>query len=266
MYEPVNAAIWNVNPELIRLGPLAIRWYGLLFASGFYLGILFFQHVFRRENRSMEDLGILFNYMVAGTVLGARLGHCFFYEPAWYLAHPAEIIMIWRGGLASHGGVIGILIALYFYCRKRPDQNYLWVLDRIVIPTILTGAMIRIGNFFNSEILGVPTDLPWAVTFSQVDMLPRHPAQLYESLSYFCIWLLLFLLYRRWGEKTPPGGLLGLFFILVFGARFFIEFIKERHTDLTADLPLSMGQMLSIPLVIAGIVLLVRALRKTEHS
>lgn len=199
--------------------------------------------------------------MMVGTIAGARLGHCLFYDPAYYLTHPLKILMVWEGGLASHGGAIGILAALLLYSRKRPEQPYLWLLDRMVIAIALAGLFIRLGNFFNSEILGIPTDVPWAIIFDRIDSSPRHPAQLYEAVAYGSIFVGLYRLHHKLGAKTPTGLLFGLFLTSVFGFRFFIEFVKERQAAYGLDLPLSVGQLLSIPLFIAGIILLTRALK-----
>ena len=250
---------WDVSPELLRLGPFALRWYGLCFALGFLLGYFIVRWIFQREHKPERDLDRLLFYMLAGTIIGARLGHCLFYEPAFYLRHPLEILMIWKGGLASHGGAIGILISLYLYSRSRPEQPYLWLLDRIAIPTALGGCFIRLGNLFNSEILGTPTDVPWAFVFARIDDVPRHPAQLYESIVYLLIFAVLLAVYRKLGERTPRGLLTGLFLALVFGARFLIEFVKVRQAAFGEGLPLSMGQLLSIPMILAGLVLLWRA-------
>ncbi|MEM1093437.1 MAG: prolipoprotein diacylglyceryl transferase [Bacteroidota bacterium] len=259
---------WNIDPVIVQLGPFALRWYGLLFATGFVLGFYFMRYVFQRERKPEADLDKLLLYMLAGTVVGARLGHCFFYNPGYFLANPLEILAIHKGGLASHGGAIGIIIALYFYSKSRPKQPFLWVIDRIAVATALAGVLIRLANFFNSEILGVPTDVAWAVVFERIDDLPRHPSMLYESISYLLIWGLLFSLYRKLGSRTPHGLLLGLFFILVFSARFFIEFVKESHADFVQYIPfeLHVGQVLSIPLVLAGVYLVVRALPKLRES
>ncbi len=250
---------WDVSPELLRLGPFALRWYGLCFVLGFLLGYFIVRWIFQREHKPERDLDRLLFYMLAGTIIGARLGHCLFYEPAFYLRHPLEILMIWKGGLASHGGAIGILISLYLYSRSRPEQPYLWLLDRIAIPTALGGCFIRLGNLFNSEILGTPTDVPWAFVFARIDDVPRHPAQLSESIVYLLIFAVLLAVYRKLGERTPRGLLTGLFLALVFGARFPIEFVKVRQAAFGEGLPLSMGQLLSIPMILAGLVLLWRA-------
>jgi phosphatidylglycerol:prolipoprotein diacylglycerol transferase len=247
--------VWNASPEIFHVGPVAVRWYSLMFAISFYLGTAFMERVFRIEGKPQNDISTLLITMIAGTVIGARLGHVLFYEPGYYLTHPLQILMVWRGGLASHGGAIGILLALFLYTRRRPEQSFLWLIDRIVIPVALAGFFIRIGNFFNSEIIGRPTDLPWAVIFSSIDSLPRHPSQLYEAFAYLLIFAVLFLQYQKFTAELPRGYTSGLFFILIFGARFLIEFLKEHQVGFESALPLDLGQLLSIPFVILGIVL-----------
>ena len=249
---------WNANPELLNLGWISIRWYGLLFAGGFFCGFLFMRYVYTRENKPVNDLDSLLFYMMASAIIGARLGHCFFYEPEYYLSRPLEILMVWQGGLASHGGAIGIFIGLWLYSRKHNNQPYLWLLDRISIPTALAGCFIRIGNLFNSEILGKPSEQPWAFVFVQRDAIPRHPVQLYESFSYLAIFFILFFIYRRLGEKAPQGLFLGLFLVLVFVARFIMEYFKVRQAAYAAGLPLSVGQWLSIPAILLGVYMLIR--------
>ena len=250
---------WHVSPEILRLGPFALRWYGLCFALAFLVGYFIVQWIYQRELRPERDLDRLLVYMIIGTLVGARLGHCFFYEPAYFLSHPLEILMFWQGGLASHGGLIGILLALCLYSRTRPEQPYGWLVDRIVIPSALGGFFIRLGNLFNSEILGIPTDVPWAFVFARIDAVPRHPAQLYESIAYAVIFAVLLIVYRKRGAQTPRGLLTGLFLVLVFGVRFLIEFVKVRQAAFGEALPLSMGQLLSVPLILVGLVLVVRA-------
>lgn len=254
---------WNINPVIFHVGPLSIRWYGVLFATSFLIGFKIIQWIYRREGRSEDELDSLFIYMFFGVLIGARLGHCLFYDPVYYLSHPVEILEIWEGGLASHGGAIGILTALYIYTRKSGRPSYLWLLDRIVLPVALAGSFIRIGNFFNSEILGLPTTRSWAVVFDRVDAIPRHPVQLYEALAYAIIFVVLVLMYRRSGNAGKKGLLLGVFLILVFFARFLLEFLKTRQEAVyEANLILSVGQWLSIPFVLVGIWLVVRAVRK----
>ncbi len=218
------------------------------------------QWIYRREDKPEKDLEPLFYYMFFGTLIGARLGHCFFYNAGYYLSNPVLILKVWEGGLASHGGLLGIITALFLFSRKRPDQPLLWILDRMVIPTALAGFFIRTGNLFNSEIIGLPAEVPWAVIFKHIDHIPRHPAMVYESLSYLAIFIILLLTYRKTGRNTPHGFLLGIFLTLIFGARFLIEFVKERHALFMMDAPISMGQLLSIPLVAAGIFLLLKTI------
>lgn len=257
---------WNVDPTLFRLGGLAPRWYGLLFASGFLIGFYMMRHVFQREDRPETDLDVLLLYLLGGTIIGARLGHILFYAPGYYLTRPLEIIAIWEGGLASHGGLIGVPLAIWLYCRQREDQPFLWLLDRLAAPVALTGSFIRLGNLFNSEILGRPSDLPWAFVFERIDQTARHPVQLYESLSYLLIFGLLWTLYRKWGADTPRGLLIGLFFALVFGVRIVLETFKVEQAHFEMALPLSMGQLLSLPAVAVGLWLVWRALRPAPSS
>ncbi len=254
---------WDVSPEVFRLGPLPIRWYSLGWLLAFGVGFYLVRWMYRREEKPEKDLESVLLYMILGAIIGARLGHCLFYRPDYYLANPIEIIAFWKGfrGLASHGGALGILVSLYVYSRKHPDQPYLWLLDRVAAPTALGGFFIRMGNLMNSEILGLPSDVPWAMVFTRVDALPRHPAQLYEALSYLLIFFLLFSVYRRRGPTLRPGMLIGMFFATVFGARFLIEFLKERHAAFEAGLPLSMGQLLSIPIILLGLGMVFWAVR-----
>lgn len=253
---------WNVRPEIVQFGPFTVRWYGLFFAILFAVGYLIARWQFRIEHKDEGQLDSLLVYVVIGTIVGARLGHCLLYEPDYYLRHPLEILKVWEGGLASHGGALGVLLAVYLFSRKRPELPFLWLLDRIVVPTALGGSLIRLGNLFNSEILGEPTHLPWGFVFLRVDAVPRHPAQLYESISYLLVFVALLLIYRRLKQHTPRGLLLGLFLVSVFTFRFLIEFVKERQADYEANLPLSVGQLLSIPFIVAGGVLVWRAVRR----
>lgn len=253
---------WDVDPTIFRLGPLAPRWYGLLFALGFLVGFYLMRNVFLREDKPQQDLDFLLFYLLGGTVVGARLGHILFYAPGYYFSHPLEIPKIWEGGLASHGGMIGVLLAVWIYCQRRDDQPFVWLLDRLAAPVALTGSLIRLGNFFNSEILGEPTDLPWGVIFeraarirSGVEAVPLHPVQVYESISYFLIFVVLWRIYDRRGADTPRGLLAGLFFALIFGARMILEVFKMEQVHFETALPLgmSMGQLLSVPAVLIGL-------------
>ncbi len=368
--------VWAADPDLFHVWGLTIRWYGLLFALGFLLSQQVLFYIFRKEGHQEQDVETLTIFMVIATIIGARLGHVFFYEPARYLAHPIDILKIWEGGLASHGAAIGILFALFLYSnydikltrskdrfkkKKRPGQSYLWVVDRIVIVVALTGCLIRFGNFMNSEIVGKPTESNYGVVFARhvveaieesspaveeveasqgkqpvtategsqearpvtltvqfkdagytekeirdfaevrikslltnyqviredinepagnplsydlsqqrgayvaamhTNGIPRHPAQLYESISSLLLFFLLFYLWSRYKQETPEGMLLGLFLVILFGLRFFYEFLKENQVDWESNLPLNMGQWLSIPLVLIGIMLLLRVRRR----
>ncbi len=254
----LHALHWNVDPVLIHVGPLAIRWYGLFFAAAFLVGFRIMAWIYRREEADPAFLDRLLLYMLAGAVIGARLGHVLFYDPQYYLAHPLDILKLWEGGLASHGGAAGVLISLYLVTRRPGSPRYLWLLDRVVIPTALGGALIRLGNFFNSEIVGTPTAGWWGIVFDRVDQIPRHPVQLYEAAAYGLIFLVLLGVYVRRGPRLPEGWLLGFFLVLVFGARFLLEFVKTPQAEYEAGFLLTVGQLLSLPCIAAGVFLLVR--------
>ena len=370
-----NFIIWSPDPDIFNIGGLTVRWYGLLFALGFIIGQQILFYMFKKEGKPEKDVETLTIYMVIATILGARLGHVLFYEPAEYLSDPIRILKIWEGGLASHGAAVGILIALWLYSsyyinitfsrftvqkKKRKGQSFLWILDRMVIVVALAGALIRFGNFMNSEIIGVPTqseagvffgwdverlfmihDAIEGVSFEKTDpaadtleatgplvtmtlkfvkgnfneealeqfiqnetrktiedknagmhvalpdnqviynltqekghylaevtllAVPRHPAQLYESLSSLILFGLLFWYWRRKHSVLPDGKIFGIFLVVLFSLRFLYEFIKESQVAFEDDLPLKMGQWLSIPLVIAGIVLLTRRKKQNRRE
>ncbi len=358
---------WNASPDIFSIPinfwifdfTLTLRWYGLLFALGFLISQQILYYIFKKEGKPEKDVDTLTIYMVIATVIGARLGHVLFYEPERYLAHPLDIFKIWEGGLASHGAAVGIFFALWLYARKKfSKQNYLQTLDRIAILVALTGALIRFGNFMNSEIIGKPTHSASGIVFARnvsevlksdesikevsyvkqdsvpnengyqpvkillefnegqnsyddynqyvegrvnsflsynpyvrehisqtgfVDYkisqdetghyfaivntyaIPRHPAQLYESLSCLLLFVLLFWIWFHHKEKLPEGRLFGLFLTVCFGLRFLYEFLKENQVDFENGLPLNMGQFLSIPLILAGLFILIRSYRK-ENS
>jgi phosphatidylglycerol:prolipoprotein diacylglycerol transferase len=252
---------WSVSPEIFHLGPISIRWYGFLFAMAFVAGYFIMTWVFKKEGRLQPDLEQLSVYMIFGTVIGARLGHCLFYNPEYYLSNPIEIFKVWEGGLASHGAAIGILTAIYLFASKKRNYPMLWTLDRVVIVVALAGTFIRLGNLFNSEIIGKPTDVSWAFIFTAIDELPRHPAQLYESIAYFIIFLILLFIYYKGIEKNKSGLLFGIFLVLVFIFRFFVEFLKENQSGFEDAMILNMGQILSIPFVIAGIIFILKSFK-----
>jgi prolipoprotein diacylglyceryl transferase len=252
---------WNVDPEIFRIGNFAVRWYGLLFASGFVFGYYIMKKIFKNEGFGDATLDRLTVYVAIGTIVGARLGHCFFYEPAYYLARPVEILKIWHGGLASHGAAIGILLALWLFARKE-RKPFIWAIDRVVIVVALAGALIRLGNLMNSEIYGVETTLPWGFVFLRNgETAPKHPTQIYEALAYLITFGLLMRIYWKNLGKQKPGLLFGIFLMIVFGFRFFVEYIKEDQVAFEAGMKLNMGQWLSIPLVLAGIAILIWAYR-----
>jgi prolipoprotein diacylglyceryl transferase len=264
MLSSLQYITWDVSPEIIDTEYFSIRWYGLLFALGFLIGQQILIYIFKQEGKPERDVETLTVFMVLSTIIGARLGHCLFYEPEYYLANPIKILKIWEGGLASHGATIGILFALWLYARKKKDQSYLWVVDRIVITVALAGGLIRLGNLMNSEIIGKPTDVPWAFVFTAVDQQPRHPAQLYEAISCFILFGFLFWLWSRRKARTPEGSLLGIFLIYIFGLRFAYEFLKENQVDFENNMALNMGQWLSIPAVLGGIFVLLIANRNAK--
>lgn len=257
---------WSVSPEIFHLGPISVRWYGFLFAMAFVAGYFIMTWVFKKENRPQTDLDQLSVYMIFGTVIGARLGHCLFYNPAYYLSNPIEIFKVWEGGLASHGAAIGIIFAIYLFSSKKKNYSMLWVLDRVVIVVALAGTFIRLGNLFNSEIIGIPTDVAWAFIFYSVDDLPRHPAQLYESIAYFIIFIVLWFVYYKGFEKNKSGLLFGLFLVFVFTFRFFVEFLKENQTGFEAGMALNMGQLLSIPFVTIGLIFINKSFKPKKKK
>lgn len=258
----LNFITWNVDPEIVSFWKISIRYYGVLFAAAFFFGYIIMQKIFKKEKLTIELLDNLTIYMAIGTVLGARLGHCLFYQPEYYLRNPLEILYIWHGGLASHGAAIGILIALYLFARKN-KKPYIWILDRIVIVVALGGFFVRMGNLMNSEIYGIETSLPWGFVFIRDGQtLPKHPTQIYEALSYLLIFIVLYWVYNKNQSKPKPGFIFGVFLIALFSVRFFIEFIKEVQVDFENTMTLNMGQWLSIPFILAGIYLLYASYKK----
>jgi phosphatidylglycerol:prolipoprotein diacylglycerol transferase len=260
----ISYILWDVNPEIFTIpefagiGPFPVRWYGLLFAAGFLIGQQVMIHVFKKERKPLEDIDALTLYMVLSTVLGARIGHYLFYQPEILFKNPREVLMPPYAGLASHGAIIGIITGLWLYSRSRKatGQSFLWVADRIVIVVALTGCFIRFGNLMNHEIVGTLTDLPWGFIFNEnteFSKLPRHPAQLYESISCLVLFFILLGLWNKFKENTPRGLLVGIFFVWVFTLRFLYEFVKENQEAFEADYTINMGQILSIPAVLLGV-------------
>lgn len=254
---------WDADPAIFEIFGREIRWYGLMFAIAFLLGSQILGRIFKLEGKPEKDLDAVILYVIIATIVGARLGHCLFYQPDYYLSNPIEILKIWEGGLASHGAAIGILLSLYLYSRKRSGQSFLWITDRVVIPVALGGAFVRIGNLMNSEIVGKPTDLPWGFIFVRNgEDFARHPSQLYEASFYLFTFWVLWRLYKKYQKKLPEGSLLGLFLVMVFGFRFLVEFVKDNQVPFEDQLLLNMGQLLSIPAILLGLWLIRRAWKK----
>lgn len=263
----LNFITWSVDPEIFSLGPLSIRYYGLCFAISFMLGYNLLERMFKAEKIPLPWLEKLFMYVVIATIVGARLGHVFFYDWAYYSQNIGEILMVWHGGLASHGGAIGIIIAIIIYSKKVTKKSPLWTLDRLIVTVALAAFFIRMGNLMNSEIYGHVTNLPWGIIFANNgETLPKHPTQLYEAFSYLAIFGLLFWMYWKTRAKERTGLIFGIFLITAFAARFFIEFVKEDQKAFEADMMLNMGQWLSIPFVLAGIYLVAKAPKLVEKK
>ncbi|MDR3250939.1 MAG: prolipoprotein diacylglyceryl transferase [Tannerella sp.] len=267
---------WTADPAIFTIGPREFRWYALMFLIGFYVGYKIAERMWKREKLNPAWIDPLLYYTVAGTVIGARLGHCLFYDPGHYLAHPIDILYIWQGGLASHGGVLGIIVAIYFYSKRVSRKSMLWTFDKLVTPTGLVAALIRFGNLINHEVYGKQTDLPWGFRFidnlhawqkgaAPVFTQPCHPTQIYEALCYLLTFALCMWLYFKKDAWKKEGFIFGIFLICIFTARFFIEFWKENQEAFEEGMILNMGQLLSIPFITAGIYFVWRALRK-NHS
>lgn len=275
---------WTVSAEIIE-GLKTPNLYGLLFVTGLVLGYFVVKRMFKKEGISDEVLDKLVMYMVLGTIIGARLGHVLFYGPYYdevidgrmvegYFSHPLEILKVWQGGLASHGAAIAILIGLYIFSKKTVHKPFIWILDRISAPTALGAGFIRLGNLVNHEIVGHPTDVPWAFKFhnywnstiKDFDPTPRHPAQLYESICYFIAFGLLMYLFWKKEAWKKPGYIFGFFLVFIFGARLFVEFYKVGQTARDEVLFLNTGQFLSIPFIIIGIVLIINAIVKFKKN
>ena len=260
---------WHVNPILFHIGSLEIRWYGLLFVSGFVIGWYLFKWFFTREKVDRKLMDPLLYTLLIATIVGARLGHCIFYQPDYYFGSWQgfwEIFMPWKGGLASHGGAIALLLAMWWFARhygRKNDFDFLWIMDRLCIAVAFAGCMIRLGNLFNSEIYGDVTNLPWGFIFDlRGETEPKHPTQLYEAFSYLLLGLIMVWIYKNKLDKVHRGFFFGFFLLGCFGSRFLIEFIKEPQVEFEETMLLDMGQLLSIPFILAGIALLVYASRK----
>jgi phosphatidylglycerol---prolipoprotein diacylglyceryl transferase len=269
--------VWDIDPDIFVIPYLdhPVRWYGLSWALGFLFSQQVMYYIYKRDGRPREEVDVLTVYMIVAAIAGARLGHVLFYDIDQFFREPLSVFAIWEGGLASHGGAIGILIALYFFARKT-KVRYLWIVDRLVIVSALTGCLIRLGNLMNSEMIGLPTNVPWAFIFVNVDGVPRHPAQLYEAVYCFFLFVFLFWLYYKRGSALKDGLLTGLFLVILFTLRFVDELLKINQEAFEDGLLINMGQILSIPFVIIGINILFLTQKrntsaqmagtKTEHA
>jgi len=287
----LNFITWNADPELFSLGPLAVRWYGLLYAIGFFVAITVIERMFKNEKAPEKWIEKVFIYIILAEIVGARLGHCFFYDWDYYSKNWWKIPQIWEGGLASHGGAIGMLIAVLLMSKYMTKQNWLWLGDRIFVGAAFGASIIRFGNLMNSEIYGYPTNMPWGFVFLRGQekfiygssgwewckptgvfdefgnhLLACHPGQLYEGITYMLLFAFLLWLYWKRDAGKYNGLLTGIGFTFVFTARLFIELLKNKQAhfeeNLLSNIGMNMGQLLSIPFVILGIYLIVRALKK----
>ena len=272
----LNYIHWNPNPEIINVFGISIRYYGLLFVAGLIICLYILGWIFKKENIPSGNLEKLSIYGMIGILAGARLGHCLFYEPGYYFTHPLEMILpvkLINGGikftgyqgLASHGGALGLIIVLIFYSRKT-KHAIIDTLDLIAVVAGIGSGFIRLANLMNSEIIGMQTSKPWGFIFERVDNIPRHPAQLYEALTYFLIAGITITLYRTKREYLKNGFFFGLTLALIFTARFFIEFTKERQVEFEESMKLDMGQLLSIPYIIIGIGFIIFGIQKTKKN
>ncbi|WP_293788559.1 prolipoprotein diacylglyceryl transferase [uncultured Pedobacter sp.] len=269
---------WNVNPEIFDIGRFSLRYYSLCFVAAFFTSYLILQHNFLKAHKPQRLLDALTVYVFVGTIIGARLGHCLFYEFDYYRHHLLEIILPYKfskdgtfqltgyQGLASHGGAVGILLSVLLFCKKY-RQSFFYMADQLVIVVAISSFFIRIGNLFNSEIIGRPSALPWAFIFERIDNVPRHPAQLYEAIAYLLLFFFLGYYYKMKTTKHKSGYLFGLFLVLLFSIRFLIEFIKEPQEAFENNMDLDMGQWLSIPFIAIGIYLMyIKRLRPNKKT
>lgn len=268
---------WNPDVVAIDLGIFAIRWYSLCWAIGLVAVYMLMHRLFRQQKLAEEQFDPMFMYCFLGILLGARLGHCLFYEPGYYLSHPIEMLLPMRNvpgkgweftgyeGLASHGGTLGLMLALWLYA-KHVKLRFLHVLDNVAIVTPICACAIRLGNLMNSEIIGKVTDVPWAFIFQKVDMLPRHPGQLYEAICYAIFFGIHWYFYRRYPQKVGSGFFFGLCLFLIFTSRIFIELTKENQEAFEEGMLLNMGQLLSVPFVLLGLYCMFKASALSEQK
>ena len=268
---------WTTDPAIFFIGSKEIRWYALMFLIGFFIGYKIVQRMWKREKLNPQWLDPLLFYTFFGMLIGARLGHCLFYAPGYYLSHPLDILKTWEGGLASHGGVLGIIVSIYIFSKRVSHKSMMWTFDKLVTPTGLVAALIRFGNLLNHEVYGHPTDVPWGFRFiknihawqqgaAPVFSAPSHPTQLYEALCYLLTFVLCMWLYFKKDAWKKEGLIFGIFMICIFTARFFIEFLKNTQEQFEEGMLLNMGQLLSIPFVLAGIYFVWKAYHQKEEK
>ena len=263
--------IWDVNPVALSLGPLEIRWYGIIYALGFFIAINIIGKIFKKEGAPEEWLDKVFVYFILAVIIGSRLGHVFFYDWAYYSQHPAEIFMVWRGGLASHGGAAALILTAWLLSKYVTKQSFFWLTDRAFVGCAFVACLIRLGNLMNSEIYGTPTDLPWGFVFVRGserffddagNLLPCHPTQLYEATAYLLVFFLLYWMYWKKDAGKYNGLITGIGFLGIFVSRQIIEIIKNPQSDFEVDMMFNMGQWLSVPFILFGAFLVIRALKK----
>jgi prolipoprotein diacylglyceryl transferase len=261
----LNAIIWDINPVALSLGPLEIRWYGIIYALGFFIAINIIGKTFQRDGAPEEWLDKVFVYFILAVIIGSRLGHVFFYDWEYYSQHIAEIFMVWRGGLASHGGAAAMVLTAWLLTKYMTKVSFFWLTDRVFIGSAFVACLIRLGNLMNSEIYGEPTDLPWGFIFVRGDInntIPCHPTQLYESFAYLLVFFLLYWMYWKKDAGKYNGLLTGVGFLGIFISRQIIEMIKNPQSDFEVDMTFNMGQWLSVPFILFGAFLVIRALKK----
>ncbi|MDY3120480.1 prolipoprotein diacylglyceryl transferase [Porphyromonas somerae] len=270
----LGVVTWTVDPIIFQSGGLRLGWYGVLFAVGLIVfGGTILSKMWKHENLTEKSFNQLVFYVLIATIVGARLGHCLFYEPSYYLANPVEILKTWEGGLASHGGVIGIMIGIWIYSKKVSHQSMLWTFDRLCVPVGLVAAMIRLGNLMNHEIYGHATDLPWGFRFIEnihqwqagaepIFSAPSHPTQLYEAAIYLLVFAVCMWLYWKRDAQKREGLIFGVAMVMIFVGRFLVEFVKNDQVGFEESMTLNMGQWLSIPFVIIGIASIVYSFKQ----
>jgi phosphatidylglycerol:prolipoprotein diacylglycerol transferase len=252
----MTTMVWDLDPELVKIGSISIRWYSVWIAIGLILSHHVFRHIWHKEGRRAEEADLVIIVAVFFSVVGARLAHCFFYQPDYFLAHPMDILKLWQGGLASHGGFIGLFCGLALLLRVFKNVSFLYLADRFMISAGIVSISLRTGNLFNSEILGKPSDAPWAIVFSRVDQVPRHPSQVYEIISYTFILFVLIRIYLRPRLRLKPGLIFGSGLTLYSVFRIIIEFTKEGQSELDHEWAFTIGQWLSVPFAVVGLLLL----------